>query len=105
LLGIRFDQISGIILSHGHFDHFTGLPNVLKRISSERSSTVDSELGTPVCSGIMFENFFDVFKTLSMILRSISASPILPKKLTSDSTDLRIEERSLESSEMDTADA
>ena len=41
LLGIRIDQISGIILSHGHFDHFTGLPNVLKRISSERSSTVD----------------------------------------------------------------
>jgi 7,8-dihydropterin-6-yl-methyl-4-(beta-D-ribofuranosyl)aminobenzene 5'-phosphate synthase len=25
----------------GHFDHFTGLVNVLKRISSERSSTVD----------------------------------------------------------------
>lgn len=41
LLGIRIDQISGIILSHGHFDHFTGLPNVLKRISSERSSTID----------------------------------------------------------------
>jgi 7,8-dihydropterin-6-yl-methyl-4-(beta-D-ribofuranosyl)aminobenzene 5'-phosphate synthase len=41
LLGIRIDQISGIILSHGHFDHFTGLPNVLKRTSSERSSTVD----------------------------------------------------------------
>ena len=34
LLGIRFDQIDGIILSHGHFDHFTGLVNVLKRISS-----------------------------------------------------------------------
>jgi 7,8-dihydropterin-6-yl-methyl-4-(beta-D-ribofuranosyl)aminobenzene 5'-phosphate synthase len=41
LLGIRVDQISGIILSHGHFDHFTGLPNVLKRTSSERSSTVN----------------------------------------------------------------
>jgi len=41
LLGIRFDQIDGIILSHGHFDHFTGLANVLKRISSKRSSTVD----------------------------------------------------------------
>lgn len=41
LLGIRIDQISGIILSHGHFDHFTGLPNVLKRTSSERSSTVN----------------------------------------------------------------
>jgi 7,8-dihydropterin-6-yl-methyl-4-(beta-D-ribofuranosyl)aminobenzene 5'-phosphate synthase len=33
LLGVRFDQIDGIILSHGHFDHFTGLANVLKRIS------------------------------------------------------------------------
>jgi 7,8-dihydropterin-6-yl-methyl-4-(beta-D-ribofuranosyl)aminobenzene 5'-phosphate synthase len=41
LLGIRFDQIDGFVLSHGHFDHFTGLPNVLKRISSKRSSTVD----------------------------------------------------------------
>lgn len=41
LLGIRFDQIDGIILSHGHFDHFTGLVNVLKRISSKRSSNVD----------------------------------------------------------------
>ena len=41
LLGIRFDQIDGIILSHGHFDHFTGLVNVLKRISSEHSLTVD----------------------------------------------------------------
>jgi 7,8-dihydropterin-6-yl-methyl-4-(beta-D-ribofuranosyl)aminobenzene 5'-phosphate synthase len=41
LLGISFDQIDGIILSHGHFDHFTGLANVLKRISSKRSSTVD----------------------------------------------------------------
>jgi 7,8-dihydropterin-6-yl-methyl-4-(beta-D-ribofuranosyl)aminobenzene 5'-phosphate synthase len=41
LLGIRFDHIDGIILSHGHFDHFTGLVNVLKRISSKRSSTVN----------------------------------------------------------------
>ena len=41
LLGIRFDQIDGIILCHGHFDHFTGLVNVLKRISSKSSSTVD----------------------------------------------------------------
>jgi 7,8-dihydropterin-6-yl-methyl-4-(beta-D-ribofuranosyl)aminobenzene 5'-phosphate synthase len=41
LLDIKFDQIDGIILSHGHFDHFTGIPNVLKRISSKRSSTVE----------------------------------------------------------------
>ncbi|MFZ0326463.1 MAG: MBL fold metallo-hydrolase [Nitrososphaeraceae archaeon] len=31
--GINFDEIEAIILSHGHFDHFTGLLNVLRRIS------------------------------------------------------------------------
>nr|MDQ3971066.1 MBL fold metallo-hydrolase [Thermoproteota archaeon] len=31
---INFKQIDGIILSHGHFDHFTGLVNILKRISA-----------------------------------------------------------------------
>jgi metal-dependent hydrolase (beta-lactamase superfamily II) len=31
-LEIAFDQIDGIILSHGHFDHFTGLANILRRI-------------------------------------------------------------------------
>jgi 7,8-dihydropterin-6-yl-methyl-4-(beta-D-ribofuranosyl)aminobenzene 5'-phosphate synthase len=34
--GIDFKQIDGIILSHGHFDHFTGLVNILKRISAAR---------------------------------------------------------------------
>jgi 7,8-dihydropterin-6-yl-methyl-4-(beta-D-ribofuranosyl)aminobenzene 5'-phosphate synthase len=34
VFGIDFNQINGIILSHGHFDHFAGLVNVLKRISS-----------------------------------------------------------------------
>jgi 7,8-dihydropterin-6-yl-methyl-4-(beta-D-ribofuranosyl)aminobenzene 5'-phosphate synthase len=34
LMWIRLDQIDGIILSHGHFDHFTGLDNILKRITS-----------------------------------------------------------------------
>ena len=29
---IDFSRIDGIILSHGHFDHFTGLANILKRI-------------------------------------------------------------------------
>lgn len=32
ILGISFNSINSIILSHGHFDHFTGLPNILKRI-------------------------------------------------------------------------
>jgi 7,8-dihydropterin-6-yl-methyl-4-(beta-D-ribofuranosyl)aminobenzene 5'-phosphate synthase len=34
IFGIDFKQIDGIILSHGHFDHFAGLVNILKRISS-----------------------------------------------------------------------
>ncbi|CAN5880107.1 hypothetical protein BH23THE1_BH23THE1_29370 [soil metagenome] len=33
ILGINFNSINSIILSHGHFDHFTGLPSILKRIS------------------------------------------------------------------------
>jgi 7,8-dihydropterin-6-yl-methyl-4-(beta-D-ribofuranosyl)aminobenzene 5'-phosphate synthase len=33
IFGIDFNNIDGIILSHGHFDHFTGLVNVLKRMS------------------------------------------------------------------------
>jgi len=36
VLGINFDQIKGIILSHGHFDHFTGLVNIIKRIHSRK---------------------------------------------------------------------
>jgi 7,8-dihydropterin-6-yl-methyl-4-(beta-D-ribofuranosyl)aminobenzene 5'-phosphate synthase len=40
IFGIDFKQIDGIILSHGHFDHFTGLVNVLKRMSpSSRQTT------------------------------------------------------------------
>jgi 7,8-dihydropterin-6-yl-methyl-4-(beta-D-ribofuranosyl)aminobenzene 5'-phosphate synthase len=41
LLGIDFSKIDGVILSHGHFDHSTGLVNILKRISSKRSSPID----------------------------------------------------------------
>ncbi len=32
ILGINFNSINSIILSHGHFDHFTGLPSILQRI-------------------------------------------------------------------------
>jgi len=40
ILGIDFDRIDGIILSHGHFDHFTGLANIIEKISlSRRKST------------------------------------------------------------------
>jgi 7,8-dihydropterin-6-yl-methyl-4-(beta-D-ribofuranosyl)aminobenzene 5'-phosphate synthase len=34
IFGIDFDLIDGVILSHGHFDHFGGLANILRRISS-----------------------------------------------------------------------
>ncbi len=40
VLGINFDQIKGIILSHGHFDHFRGLVNVIKRIHSGRPDVI-----------------------------------------------------------------
>ncbi len=32
ILGINFNSINSIILSHGHFDHFIGLPSIVKRI-------------------------------------------------------------------------
>ena len=32
ILGINFNSINSIILSHGHFDHFTGLPSILRII-------------------------------------------------------------------------
>lgn len=42
--GIDFKQIDGIILSHGHFDHFTGLVNILKRISARQLSTANLDV-------------------------------------------------------------
>jgi 7,8-dihydropterin-6-yl-methyl-4-(beta-D-ribofuranosyl)aminobenzene 5'-phosphate synthase len=39
IFGIDFDKIDGIILSHGHFDHFGGLINVLKRMASSPRRT------------------------------------------------------------------
>ena len=36
IFGIDFDWIDGVILSHGHFDHFTGLANILRKISLSR---------------------------------------------------------------------
>jgi len=44
IFGIDFKKIDGIILSHGHFDHFAGLVNVLKRMSpsSRRPTTTTS---------------------------------------------------------------
>lgn len=34
ILGINFKSIKAIILSHGHLDHFTALPNVLEKIGT-----------------------------------------------------------------------
>jgi 7,8-dihydropterin-6-yl-methyl-4-(beta-D-ribofuranosyl)aminobenzene 5'-phosphate synthase len=42
IFGIDFRNIDGIILSHGHFDHFTGLVNILKRISSSRQTSTSN---------------------------------------------------------------
>lgn len=42
ILGIDFDHIEGIILSHGHFDHFTGLINIINTIRSGRPDTIVS---------------------------------------------------------------
>ncbi|MGH9980145.1 MAG: MBL fold metallo-hydrolase [Nitrososphaeraceae archaeon] len=45
IFGIDFDQIDGIILSHGHFDHFTGLGNILRRILlSKQDNTTKIDL-------------------------------------------------------------
>lgn len=41
LLNLDFSNIDGIILSHGHFDHSTGLVNILKRATSKRTSPID----------------------------------------------------------------
>jgi len=39
IFGIDLGKIDGIILSHGHFDHFAGLVNILKRMSSSPRQT------------------------------------------------------------------
>ncbi len=42
IFDIALDHIEGIILSHGHFDHFTGLVNVINTIHNRRpNSTVN----------------------------------------------------------------
>ena len=40
IFGINFGRVDGIILSHGHFDHFAGLVNILKRLSSSSRQTI-----------------------------------------------------------------
>jgi 7,8-dihydropterin-6-yl-methyl-4-(beta-D-ribofuranosyl)aminobenzene 5'-phosphate synthase len=41
IFGIDFGNIDGITLSHGHFDHFASLVNILKRISSSSTKVPD----------------------------------------------------------------
>jgi 7,8-dihydropterin-6-yl-methyl-4-(beta-D-ribofuranosyl)aminobenzene 5'-phosphate synthase len=54
IFGVNFGKIDGIVLSYGHFDHFAGLVNIMKRISSSR------EMGT---------NKIDVFTHPDAFLR------------------------------------
>ncbi|HYY85973.1 MAG TPA: MBL fold metallo-hydrolase [Nitrososphaeraceae archaeon] len=42
IFGIDFDHIKGIILSHGHFDHFTGLVNIINTIHSRKPDFIIS---------------------------------------------------------------
>ena len=42
ILGVDFSKINGIILSHGHLDHFAGLVNIIKRISSSRKASTNN---------------------------------------------------------------
>lgn len=38
IFGIDFDRIDGVILNHGHFDHFTGLANILRKYRDNSSA-------------------------------------------------------------------
>jgi 7,8-dihydropterin-6-yl-methyl-4-(beta-D-ribofuranosyl)aminobenzene 5'-phosphate synthase len=42
IFGVDFGKIDGIVLSHGHFDHFTGLPNTIRRILSSRQASINN---------------------------------------------------------------
>ena len=44
IFGIDFGRVDGIILSHGHFDHFAGLVNILKRVSTSSRQTITHEV-------------------------------------------------------------
>jgi 7,8-dihydropterin-6-yl-methyl-4-(beta-D-ribofuranosyl)aminobenzene 5'-phosphate synthase len=41
VFGVDFGKIDGIVLSHGHFDHFSGLVNIIKKISSSSQAGTD----------------------------------------------------------------
>lgn len=60
IYGIDLSKIDGLILSHGHFDHFTGLVNIIKRISYSRQASA---------------NNIDVFTHLDAFLRRWAIFP------------------------------
>lgn len=47
IFGIDFDHIEGIILSHGHFDHFTGLVNIINTIHRRSPNSIVSLYAHP----------------------------------------------------------
>jgi 7,8-dihydropterin-6-yl-methyl-4-(beta-D-ribofuranosyl)aminobenzene 5'-phosphate synthase len=63
VFGIDIDKIDGIILSHGHFDHFAGLVNIIKRISSSSSSKLSNT------------NYFNIFAHPDAFLRRWEVMP------------------------------
>jgi 7,8-dihydropterin-6-yl-methyl-4-(beta-D-ribofuranosyl)aminobenzene 5'-phosphate synthase len=44
IFGVDFAMIDAVILSHGHFDHFEGMANILKRISVSRRTSAGIDL-------------------------------------------------------------
>jgi 7,8-dihydropterin-6-yl-methyl-4-(beta-D-ribofuranosyl)aminobenzene 5'-phosphate synthase len=63
IFGMEFRNIDGIILSHGHFDHFAGLINALERITSSSSAKLS---GT---------HYVDIFAHPDAFLRRWEVAP------------------------------
>jgi 7,8-dihydropterin-6-yl-methyl-4-(beta-D-ribofuranosyl)aminobenzene 5'-phosphate synthase len=42
IFGVDFGKIDGIVLSHGHFDHFAGLVNIIRKILSSRQVSINN---------------------------------------------------------------
>lgn len=62
VFGIDIDKIDGIILSHGHFDHFAGLMNIIKRISLS-------------CSKLSNTNYVNIFAHPDAFLKRWEVMP------------------------------
>ena len=81
IFGMDFDHIEGIILSHGHFDHFTGLANIIKKIHSRKPDFIVNLYTHP-----------DAFLKRWLILpnKNRAKMPVLDKKQLQE-MDVRIE--------------